>query len=336
MATSESERRVDATIARLAARTHVDAFESAIAAAESNLHIEMRAPARDANRPVELARRTIERSVRGYVSWVASQVAAFDRSIVSAVRELGDRVRTVEQTVDRLGVAATRLERSVVTPDGFDNMVAPTREEAMSQAWAGRALEALGHVSGRVLHAEAGTGRMVLALQGNDIDAYGVEPSYAAYEVGTEAGLEIHYGDVIEHLHRVPLGALSGIMLSGCVERLGVPDLVTISRRAGALLESRGRIVICSAAPEYWIRAKSPVGVDLAPGHPLHSATWVELLTREHFDKIVVLEGPRPSFAVLPEEICGAAAINANFEVVRALCDASEWYVVSAERGERV
>jgi hypothetical protein len=175
----------------------------------------------------------------------------------------------------------------------------------MSQPWADRALDALGRPDGRVLHAEAGTGRMVAALQAKGIDAYGVEPSYATYEVGVDEGLEIHYGGVVDHLLRVPRGALSGIVLSGCVERLGVPDLVTLSRSAGALLERGGRIVVCSATPESWSRTKHPVVADLAPGRPLHSATWVDLLAREHFDGIIVLD------------------------------EDPEWYVVSAQRSDR-
>jgi Methionine biosynthesis protein MetW len=309
MAANENERRIDETIARIAARSHhVDAFEAAVAEAESKLHIEMRTPATGANRPVDLTRRAIERAVRGYVGWISAQVAAFDRSIFSAVRELGDRVRAVEARTDVVGSAVTRLERSVVPPDGFDGFdgeLATAREEAMSQPWADRALDALGHPGGRVLHAEAGTGTMVAALQAKGFDAYGVEPSYGTYEVGVEEGLEIHYGDVVDHLLRVPRGALSRIILSGCVERLGVPDLVTLSRCAGALLERGGRIVVCSATPESWSRTEHPAVADLAPGRPLHSATWVELLAREHFDGIIVLD------------------------------DAPEWYVVSAERSDR-
>ena len=205
MASNENVRRIDDTIARFAARAHgADAFESALAAAESNLHIEMHGPPKNANRPVELTRRAIERAVRGYVGWIASQVAAFDGAILEAVRELGNRVRAAEENVDVLRSAVTRLERSVVTPDGLDALMETTREDPMGQAWAERALDALGHPDGRVLHAEAGTGRMVAALQAKGIDAYGVEPSYATYEVGVEEGLEIHFGGVIEHLRRVP------------------------------------------------------------------------------------------------------------------------------------
>lgn len=335
MASNENVRRIDDTIARFAARAHgADAFESALAAAESNLHIEMHGTPKNANRPVELTRRTIERAVRGYVGWIASQVAAFDGAILEAVRELGNRVRAAEENVDVLRSAVTRLERSVVTPDGLDALMETTREDPMGQAWAEHALDALGHVGGRVLHAEAGRGSMVASLRANGIDAYGVEPVYAAYEAGADEGLELHFGGVIEHLRRVPAGALAGIVLSGCVERLGVPDLVTISRLAGALLETRGRLVICSATPEYWSRAKSSVGADLAPGRPLHSETWVELLTSQHFDEMVVLDGPRPSFRQVPEETANAETINGNFEILRAFCDAPEWYVVSATLSE--
>jgi hypothetical protein len=334
MTGDENAGRIDDTIARLAARG-ADAFDAALAAAASSLPIETRVPATNAARPVELTRRTIERAIRGYVGWIASQVEAFDGAILAAVRELGDRLRAAEADVAVVRSAVARLERSVVTHDGCDDAIAAAPEDAMSEAWAARALEALGPVRGRVLHAEAGRGTLVAALRTRGVDVYGVEPRPAAYESGVEQGLEIHSGGALEHLRRVPAGVLSGIVLSGCVERLGVPDLVAISRLVGTGLEGRGRLVVASAAPEHWARTQSPVGADLLPGRPLHSATWVELLGAQPFDDIVVLDGPRPTLRPVPATTAGADVINDNFETLRARCDAPEWYIVAATRRER-
>ena len=258
---TDFERELDLAFARFAPVHAIgDDFEQVLERAEQSTFVDVLAPTASSQPLVGHVKRVIRKAIVWEVRYVAQQVSTFSAAVTRSVRLLGRRV--------------DELERRSPAPDRL-------RREALAQStpldvayWSPVVVEALAGATGRVLHAECGDGSLLAALGGAGLDAYGVDP----VERSTPSHLEVRADEVLEHLGALPDGALGGLVLSGCVERLPVGALVEVAALAASKLAAGGTVVVLSADPRGWERERSPVEVDLAGGRPLRGETWCHLL----------------------------------------------------------
>jgi hypothetical protein len=246
-------------------------LEAALTRAERAAVIDPVGPVASRFPGVAFARRGLRKLLAFYVEHVVRQVTAFGVMIVRSVRLLGERVDAIEA-------------RSPVTDPRLAAVGVPVSSDLGLAAWRDLIVKLCSPVTARVLHAECGDGAIVVALQEASVDAYGVDPRGDAASLADDRGAEVRTMAAIDHLRAVPAGALGGLVLSGCVERLAVGDLVELVDLAARSLAPGAPVVLVSRAPDS--PDLDPIAVDLAPGRPLHPETWAFLFGRNSFDDV--------------------------------------------------
>jgi hypothetical protein len=312
------ERELDAMFARYAPASASDDFDDVLAFAETQSFIHADVPTASRRAPLAYVKRVLRTFMAWYVRFLAQQVTAFAGAITRAVSLLGRRVDALETAT------AVTPERSLVRGDAGPDL-AP---------WLQLVVGAVADAPGRVLHAEAGSGRLVQALADTGVDAYGIEPIEETSLEAARAGFDVRTDDVLSHLRNVPDGVLGGVVLSGCIDRLPLGEVLAVTDRAVAALAPGGGFVVLSAGPGAWARVLDPVVADLAPGRPLHPETWAYLLSVRGLAVDPVRAGPRRSGILepVPDTTPGAAVLNANAERLERLLFGPGPYAVVAHR----
>lgn len=265
-------------------------------------------------------KRLIRKSTSWYMSYVVHQITRFAWSVSRVLHLVVDHIDDLEATVDSL--RAPELPESAV----------PVVDTGTSW-WAPTAIESVRGVSGRVLHAECGNGSLVEALVGAGIDAYGVEPSEVTVEPGIERGLDVRADSVLDHLQVVSEEALGAIIISGSVQWLHANDRQRLVQLASSRLAVGGVLVLQSITPEAWQRSAPSLVTDLAPGRPLHAATWSHLLAGQGVESVAVhAGGDDRRLAQVSGSNGDAAAINAVIDAVNELVLGPAEYVLVAAR----
>lgn len=268
------ERELDALFEDLVPeRLNEHDFEAVLDRAERASLIDLHAPIEDERRVYSQIKRGVQKLILWYMEYVVRQLATFAASTTRAVRLLGERVERLEERQEEL---ARRL------PDVGDDLDLLARDLDDAERWAVEIQALLLSRPGRVVHAEAGDGRLVKRLREAGIDAYGVDPAAG------EDSLELRRQGAIDHLLLVGDGALSGLVLSGIVDRATAAAKIALASQAAETVAPGGALAIVGTAPEAWARAVPAAMADLAPGRPFHAATWSLLLERSGFEQIEV------------------------------------------------
>lgn len=236
--------------------------------AEHLAHIDATPPSESQLVGGQAIKRALGRTMSWYVGNVVRQVTALAVDLVGAARLLGERVASLERTID-----ATGDERST-------SLLEPHLDVT---PWTSTVLEALRPVTGRVLHGEAGDGTVVRMLLDGGVDAYGVEPRLVQAERAAVHGLDVREQGLTEHLGSLPPRALGGLLLSGCVDTLANEPRQRLIRSARRAVAPGGVLVLIASDPQRWSDA-APLVADLAPGRPWHAATWSRVLADCGFD----------------------------------------------------
>ena len=274
------ERELDLVFDRFVPVGPLDGdFGEAIKAADRAAYINVAVPTASQKPGVGEVKRVLRKAMAWYLEYLAQQVTAFSTSSVRALRALAERTTHLEEQLARWRPAEDDgRDRPAVAPD--------------LSAWETLVVGRLSGVGGRVLHAECGEGQMVRALIAGGVDAYGVDPRGPLVDAAVAAGLEAWPDDPVAHLGAVADGSLAGLVLTGCVDRLALGSQRLLVALAAAKLAPGGRLIVLAVAPERWASAVPPLEADLAPGRPLHAATWAHLLGRARFEQVATTEEP--------------------------------------------
>jgi hypothetical protein len=148
---------------------------------------------------------------------------------------------------------------------------------------------------------ECGDGALVHRLQESGWRVEGIEPRAASAWRGFDSdddqgGLVIVIAEVLGHLRTVPPAARAGVVLAGCVDRVGLAAKIGLLEEASRVTRPGGAVVVLATDQSAWDRALDPPARDLAPGRPLHPETWLLLLRRSGLTDVV---WRRPSSGVL-------------------------------------
>ena len=193
-----------------------------------------------------------------------------DSAVFDAFRYLEARVARLEAAGDPLGIRPADLALPV--PDASE--------------WADHVPSWLDGPGGPpVVIGELGD-RSVLdavAVTGTDVDA--VDPRAVLAWSARDAAparpgqVRVTVGDVGEHLGRLPAGCRSGIVLSGCVDRVPLAAKVGLVTGALRALVSGGALVVLTTDQVAWDAELEPTLRDLLPGRPFHPDTWSVVLS---------------------------------------------------------
>lgn len=277
---ADFERELDLVFARFAPVHAIgDDFGQVLERAENSTFIDVLAPTGSSLPVVPQVKRVVRKVITWELRHMAQQISAFATASVRAIRLLADRVDELERT-SAAGSSGLSAAPAVSAPT-------PDREH-----WAPLVAAEMAQAAGRVLHAEADDGWLVAHLVAAGIDAYGVDPMART----PPAGIELREDRALDHLRALPDGSLGAVVLSGCVDRLSLGSLRELADLARAKVVAGGLVVVIGTDPR--AAASGTVGdidtvaADLAPGRPLHGATWVHLLGGA--ERAEVLVGPRP------------------------------------------
>lgn len=309
------ERELDLTFARFAPVHAIgDDFDQVLERAEQSTFVDVLAPTASSVPMLRHLKRVVRKAVLWEVRFVAHQVSAFAAAITRAVRLLGQRVAVLEQSSPGSARARAEAAAGIVDLDVAH--------------WGPVVAAALAGTPGRVLHADCGDGALVAHLTAAGLDAYGVDP----LERAVAAGVEVRRDEAAAHLRALPEAGLGGVVLSGCVDRAAPATLVDLAGLAASRVAAGGAVVVVSADPRSWERARSPVERDLAGGRPLHAATWCHLLAARGLRPDEPVERPVPAGHGLRPVPGADPALAANLERLNEVLFASTEYAVVARR----
>lgn len=265
------ERDLDLVFARFApVAVHGNDLEGLISAADRASFVDPDLPTESRLQAVSYVKR-VERKLLGWaIRYLTQQITAFGGVVVQALK-----------------LIARRIERLEEVTAGADPALLGSAASATSKRLDDVLTSHLAGLEGRVLVAEAGDGALLRQLA--DLDAYGVEPRAELAESAALGGLDVRNDSVLDHLRLVEAGALSGIVLTGIVDRVPVGAQVALVEHAARVVGPGGRLAVAGTSPAVW-GAENPVEADLAPGRPLHPATWVHLLGQLGFASPAVVE----------------------------------------------
>jgi len=323
---SEFERELNRTFARYAPVGAIDAdFDTVVDWIEGAAAIDTSPSTVSAYPGVAQMKRVIAKAIAFELRHIATQVSGVVEGVGKALRILDDRVVQLERVNPR-HQTETRRQLERLAGDGDTGTAAPS--------WDGFILDSLGPPAGRVLHADAGDGRLVDRLVASGLDAYGVEPSEAGALAASDRVPDVRSDDVLSHLRTLPGASLGGLVLSGCVERLAVDRVIELIELAMSRLVPGGALVVISAAPTAWIWRGPALAIDLADGRPMHPETWEALLSLNGFVGTTVQHGePALGLAEVPgtgELAAMAEVANANFSrLIEAVLGPAD-YAISA------
>jgi Methionine biosynthesis protein MetW len=207
---------------------------------------------------------------------VEAQLAKADQALettVEALRFLAAPLRRLENA-DLTTASPIDGLPWLINPVDFSGLIGTVTETLTANRPRAGAREA------EVLVGECGSGALVNALTMAGVAATGIEPRGTIALGAIESGLSVHIGEVSDYLQRSAPASLDSIVLAGVVDRLSLArniellSLATDRLRAGALL------VVVGHQPEAVAREWGVVALDLFPGRPLHSDTWLLLMAR--------------------------------------------------------
>jgi hypothetical protein len=257
---------LDAAFARLAPPGAVGGdLGLQLARAERASFIDVDVPVASAIPGASVLKQAIRKLMRWYLRYVAEQVTALGGLTVRALRAFDARLAAVE---DGRAPVSARVASELA-------LVAP-RPPAADVAAA--VVRACSGARGEVVVAECGRAELVRALVDAGVAAVGVEPRRALVGDALRGGLDVLVTGAASHLAARPSGSLGGVVLAGVVDRETVGAQLQLADRAAAALAPGGRLAVVVSDPGAWGAGATSVEADLAPGHPLHAATWEVVL----------------------------------------------------------
>ncbi len=304
------ERELDVAFGRLAPPAASEDFDATLTSAEELAYVNADVPVLSEKPGGAALKKFVRKAVFFYGKYVTDQVTNFATTAARATRLLARRVDVLEDAVP--GASARVRREHTATPVGGDGA-------QWAEALAGR----LPQDRGRVLVGECGAGGLVRELVARGIDAYGVEPRGPVADDAAATGVEVREDEVLDHLRLVPPAGVGGIVLVGCVDRLGLGQQLALLDAAAHVLAPAGTLAVITEVRPAHGTAEEMIAADLAPGRPLHPATWQHLLVGNGFDDVeITVADQGPSFEPVPGDGEAAAALNRNFERLDTLITA--------------
>ena len=211
---------------------------------------------------IRVIKRAVNRAISWYIQYLVGQLNGVLKLLKKALRHMDSRIETLESTT-RLNSGFIQLHDA--TPD-------PPPETADMVA------KLVGVRQCAVL--SCGNGSIVESIYNGGGSGYGIEQDDNLVSLGTQRGLDIRQGCILDHMANLDDQSLESIVLSGVVEVQPVGALVKVGQEVKRVLTSSGIVVIAVASLD--IRTESEKELLLGCGLSPHS--WQQLMSRIGFD----------------------------------------------------
>lgn len=223
-----------------------------------------------------------QRMVGDVLAAAADWLAADSRAAVTEAA--GAQVQQFTAAWDALRYLAARLERlergSDVLADLFPDLARDVPEADVGP-WAGHLADWFirPEAEGPVVHGESGDGSLLRALDAAGYQARGIEPRADRVWAGA-GGPAVALGEVTERLADADDGELSGLILSGCIDRLSLPGKLLLIELAVGKTAPGATVAVLPTDQQAWADGCPVTVADLAPGRPMHPETWTAAFER--------------------------------------------------------
>lgn len=315
--TPDLQRELDALFEQLAPESeHDPSLRAAVDRAERAALIDLHAPVEDPRPGVAQAKRVVRKLVLWYLDYVVRQFSAFAGTSVRGLRLLADRVTELDEQVQAFAGAAADPAQML------DDAEFPA-------AWVEVAVSALEGSGRRVLHADAGDGTLVRRLREAGADAYGADTRHPDPDV------DIRPEGAVEHLHTVGPAGLSGLVLSGFVDRIPARAKALVAELAAEVVEPGGVVVVLASRPHRTVGPRTVTLSDVAPGGPVQPPAWQMLLEVNGFEAVDLREGDTEQLEQLERldaSTPGAEVLNRNLARIEQALFAPPRYALIARR----
>jgi hypothetical protein len=262
------EHELDEAFAELTPAREKGSFGGVLEVADRSSYVDIEVPVRSNLPAGGLVKRAVRKLMWWYLDYVVQQVNRFTAATSRVMQLIDGRLAQLEwESGD--AEAAARLAPP------FD-----------PEPWVDLVGSAMALVTGPVLHTGCADGRLLAALRSRDVVAYGVDVRDDLLDRAAATGLDVRLEHPMAHLHRREDGSLGGLVLSGFLDLLPVPDHYHLVDLARAKLRPGGVLVVLGTSPEAWTGTAPVAVVDLSPGRPLHAETWTQLLAEGGFQRI--------------------------------------------------
>jgi Methionine biosynthesis protein MetW len=314
------ERKLDELFARFTPTgTHDDGFTDALKLADRSAYFDTQVPFGSRREPRGFTKWMLWQAEAWFVNYVVRQLNHFSSSAMRVMHLLDERLEEVEHRVEMLV--------EPVLPE--EDALAPGADPAPFFRLLATRFSSPGAPTGRILHAECGDGSLLEALSEADLDVYGIDPGTAGADAAVRKGLEVRRDEVLGHLGSVADERLSGIVLSGCVDRMSVSERRRLLRLAELKLAPGGTLALLLSAPGFWQSRVGPVVADLSGGRPRHPETWGYLVRKLGLTEISIFSS-RDGAEAAPSE--AASAETASSEAGGADPEAEAFCVTARKR----
>jgi len=224
-----------------------------------------------------------ERAFGDVIKRVAQELTEYTQRIVDDVRRTTPEETTVSAALRLLAARVERLE-SLADPTGIRpaelDLPAPDAGE-----WVADVPIWLGPPTGLpVMIGEAGVRNVLDAVVATGAPVDVVDPrgvvawSLGEAPPGSAGQVKVAMAEVADHLSDLPADSRSGVVLSGCVDRIALAGKVDLLDAALRALAPGGTLVVLTVDQVAWDADLATSVRDLLPGRPFHPDTWALIL----------------------------------------------------------
>ena len=265
---------------------YVGDFEAAYKLTDRVAFMDVDVPTESRKPVVGLVKKVLRLSMAWYLTYLAQQFNNFTSNLMRLLTVFDGRLSRLETELDRRSFPPLDLLGETVSVK-----IAQEAVDTVSSLLEG--------VTGRICHLEAADGVIAKALRAKGANVYCVETRHNFIDTIEAAGVELVIQTPSRHLNSVKAESLSGLVVSGVVDRASNNDRVDLLQNCATVLTPGSKLILLLASSSSFDDPSNHLEHDLSSGRPLAVETWTFLLDLLGFEDVQVFELPTASGTVV-------------------------------------
>ena len=316
--TPDFEKELSQAFARLVPEGNPDEeLFKALQEAEEASMIDLNAPMAATSQGAIYAKRIIHKATAWYMNHMGNQIQEMGRANSRVLRLVASRIEELEARTDA-GIPVPVLADSI------------SRTRIDLAPWISLGVAKMSVANGRMAHLGSGDGSLLSAIVAEGRNAYGVENDEVLSAKCTGLGLDVWTEQPEQHLERVAVGSLCGLIMSDFLDWTPPSKLWKVLNSASGKLIPGAPIVLIVTSPFAWRARVGNVRADLLAGHPLYPETWEFLMNQAGFENVEVHRGA--SSESLEESVDAGEIMNANIRLINEFFFGADSFAITGNR----
>lgn len=251
-------------------------YREAFRIAERVAYIDIDVPTASKKPGVSLVKRGLRLLVAWYLNYITQQFNNFTSNLMRLISIMDQRLERLEEKASSIESPQMEL---------FERTASLTTQKLLATTVADELKDCIG----RILVAECGGGELLQELLSRKLDVYGVDQRAGVLDGLEKLQIDVRNSPTLMHLQRVGDSTLSGLVITGIVDRGTIAERVSVVNHAKRVL-SQGSILVlvCTGVPQFADPANH-LEFDLSLGRPFSPGTWVEILEYFEFSHVRVI-----------------------------------------------